>query len=93
MRSDLEVDTEALRGCAPPVHALADAVAAAAVPGSVLVPRWDTSEAAAAMSEAARVRGRLLAGDLDRAADRLTTTAHDYEQADEQVAGRLRAVR
>jgi hypothetical protein len=93
MRSDLEVDTEALRARVGPLHALAEAVAAAAPPASVLVPRWDTAEAASAVSDAARVRGQLLAGDLHRAADRLATTAHDYEQADEQVAGRLRAVR
>jgi hypothetical protein len=89
MRSDLEV----LLACAARLHALADTVAAAPVPRSVPVPRWDTAEAAAALSGTAGVRARLLAGDLGRAADRLIATAHDYERVDEQAADRLRAVR
>ena len=90
---DLEVDTKALQACVRPLRALADTMAAASAPPSVPVPRWETSDAAAALANAARVRGRLLAADLTRAADQLSAVAHDYEAADERAAGRLRAVR
>ena len=93
MRSDLEVDTEALRACVRPLLELSATVRAAHAPPSPSVPGWSTAEAAAALANTSRVRAGLLATDLDQAADRLTAVADDYDAADEQIAGLLRAVR
>jgi hypothetical protein len=93
MQSDLEVDTQILRSCVRPLHDLAATVRSTDPPPTPSLPRWSTAEAAAALADLTRVRGKLLATDLDSAADRLAAVADDYDRADEQVADRLRAVR
>ncbi|MEV6634215.1 hypothetical protein AB0M54_26040 [Actinoplanes sp. NPDC051470] len=93
MSPDLEVDTQALQACVRPLLELSATVRAAHPPATLSTPRWATSDAAGALATATGVRGGLLATDLAGAADRLAAVVRDYDEADEQIAGRLRAVR
>lgn len=93
MRSDLEVDTEALRACVRPLLELGATVRSSHAPATPQVPGWSAAEAAAALADTSRVRAGLLATDLDQAADGIAAVAQDYDAAEEQIAGRLRAVR
>jgi hypothetical protein len=69
------------------------AAGAAQAPPAVLVPRWVTADAAAALSEVAQTWLATGASDVGAASRQLTATANDYDAADDRSADRLRAVR
>lgn len=95
MKPDLDVDATALRDCAAAVDRTGARVAAGAAqaPPEPAVPRWDTSEAAAALTDAAHDWLAAIAADLAGTAQQLTGAADDYRAADDRAASRLRAVR
>jgi hypothetical protein len=95
MKSDLDVDAEALRDCASAVAGSGARVAAGATqaPPTALVPRWATADAASALTTAAQTWLATLASRVTAASRQLTATADDYEAADVRAAQRLRAVR
>jgi hypothetical protein len=95
MKSDLQLDVEAVRGCA---SALADtgarvAAGAARAPSPVSEPRWPAADAAADLAGAASGRIIAIGSDLAAAARQIAASADDYEAADRRSALRLRAVR
>lgn len=95
MKPDLDVDASALRDCAAAVDRTSARVAAGAAqaPPATTVPRWATSDAAAALTDAAHDWLAAIAADLAATAHQLTGAADDYRAADDRAAARLRAVR
>lgn len=95
MKPDLDVDASALRDCAAAVDRTGARVAAGAAqaPPATTVPRWATSDAAAALTDAAHDWLATIAADLAATAQQLSSAAEDYRTADDRAAARLRAVR
>jgi hypothetical protein len=95
MQSDLEIDTAGVRRTATHVADTGARVAAGAAlaPAPVLVPRWDTAAAAAALTDAAAGRLIALGGEVTAIARQISAAADAYEQADDRSAARLGTIR
>ena len=95
MKSDLDVDAGAVRDRASAMAGNGARVVAGAAqaPPAVLVPRWATSDAAAALTTAAQAGLAAIGSDMTAASRQLTATADAYDAADGRAAHRLRAVR
>jgi len=90
MTSDLEVDADAVRGCA---SALADTAAevraGATPPPTVAVPRWQTTAAVDGLADAMERALATLAGELEALRQAVLAAVADYEAADQRAADRL----
>jgi hypothetical protein len=90
MTSVLEVDADAVRGCA---SALADTAAEVAAgttaPPAVTVPRWTTTAAAESLTDATQRFLATLAVDLEAFRHAVLAAVADYEAADHRAADRL----
>jgi hypothetical protein len=90
MTSDLEVDAEAVRGCASALSRTAGEVAAGATPPpAVAVPRWQTTAALEGLADATQDMLATLADDLDAFRRAVLAAVADYEAADDRAADRL----
>jgi hypothetical protein len=90
MTSDLEVDADAVRGCASALADTAAEVAAGATaPPAVTVPRWATTAAAESLADATHHVLATLAGDLEAFRRAVLAAVADYEAADHRAADRL----
>ncbi|RZU52002.1 hypothetical protein EV385_3843 [Krasilnikovia cinnamomea] len=90
MTADLEVDTHEVRHAARELSATGARVAAGAQPPpTVMVPRWETSSAAATLAEDARRIASTLATGLEATGHDLLITADGYDGADALAAARL----
>jgi hypothetical protein len=95
MKSDLEVDTDALCRTASALSGTAARVTGAAAhsPSPTPAPRWATVDAALRAAESARDEIARLGADLAETARQITETAAAYESADARAAARLRPAR
>jgi len=90
MTSDLEVDADAVRGCASALADTAAEVAAGATaPAAVTVPRWAATAAAESLADATQRVLATLAGDLEVFRRAVLAAVADYEAADHRAADRL----
>ncbi|MFI5935677.1 hypothetical protein [Actinoplanes sp. NPDC051494] len=92
MRSDLEVDTEALRAWAATLRRRSDRMDPDPLPPAA-GPRWSSTSAGAAAAQAARRALTLLLGDLQAIGRAAEAAAGDYEDVDAGVATRMRGER
>ncbi len=93
--ADLEINTDAVRTCASTVNRIGARVAgsASAAPPTVSVPRWATSDAAAAASARAGADLTVRGDSIAATARQILAAMLDYEDADARTAGRLRGAR
>ena len=92
MTSELEVEAEGLRAWAAALRRIGDRIGRD-LPPPVPGPRWETTAAAAAASDAALRQLSGLAEAITATGREVSGTADDYEDADERAARRLREIR
>ena len=92
MTSELEVDAAAVRAWARALSATAARISTDPPPPPS-GPPWSSTAAASATADAARAQLQALADDISATARQATAAADDYDDADDRVAARLRAVR
>ena len=94
MKSDLEVDADAVRGCASALaETAAEVHAGATAPQAVAMPRWQTTATAESLAGAMERALATLAGDLETLRGAVLAAVTDYEAADQRTADRLRRAR
>jgi hypothetical protein len=94
MTSDLEVDAEAVRGCASALaETAAEVHAGGTPPPTVAVPRWQTTAAVESLADAMERALATLAGDLEALRQAVLAAVTDYAEADERAADRFGRIR
>jgi hypothetical protein len=91
MTFDLEVDADAVRGCASALAATAAEIAAgSAPPPAPPAPGWASTTAADGLAQAFHRVLSTEAGSLDAFRQAVQAAIADYRSADERAADRLR---
>jgi hypothetical protein len=95
MNADLEAEAESLRRGAADTTGLAGRVTGAtgSAPGADPAPRWETTGAAALLTDSARRVLAAVGHDTAGTADQIRAAAAAYEEADARAAARLRQAR
>jgi hypothetical protein len=95
MQPDLQVDTVALGACVPPLLDLGGDMTAGStrIPRPPTVPRWESSDAAMALTDDVRAALLDLASSVSATGQAIDAALTDYAAADQRAAARARVFR